>query len=183
MTDRYVLESQQSAPHAKPGRVAAAQAGCWKLAPGRALSLHPLQHSVLEIAQGRVWVTLSGPSPTAATDWPADHVLEAGDRLTVAAGQHLVMESWSRPGAPPSGAAFDWAAQVALADVLAPSRGAQWELSVVQPLRELGQALAQGTRALGRAGVQATGAAGRLVLGVMRFALFCIAAPQGNRTA
>ena len=181
MSTSHVLESQQSAPHAQPGRMAAA--GCWKLAPGRALSLQPRQHGVLEIAQGRVWVTLSGSTPAAAAECPVDHVLEAGGRLAVAAGQHLVMEAWCHPGAPAGGVAFDWTVQAALADALAPSRGAQWERTVVQPLRELGQALGQGAGALGRAGSQAAGAAGRLVLGLGRFALFCIATPQGSRTA
>ena len=159
MPARNVLESQQSVQAALAGRPAA---GCWKLAPGRALSLHPRKRSVLEIAQGRVWLTLSGASP-------ADHVLQAGDRIAIAAGQHVVMEAWSPAGMAAEGVAFDWDRAPALAPVRS---AAEWECGVVQPLRDLGQA-----------GGQALGAGGRLALGIARFALFWIAAPRERKTA
>lgn len=181
MSTRHVLESQQSLQPALPGRAVAA--GCWKLAPGRALSLHPRQQGVLEIAQGRVWVTLSRAATVG--HWggaTADHVLQAGESLAIAAGEHVVMEAWSPAGMPPEGVAFHWAAAAALQAGHAPSHSAQWERGVAQPLRDLGEALAQGGRAVGRAGIQAAGATGRLVLGFARFALFCIAAPQYRRT-
>ncbi|RQO80704.1 DUF2917 domain-containing protein [Acidovorax sp. FJL06] len=183
MPARNVLESQQSVQAAVAGRPAA---GCWKLAPGRALSLHPREPSVLEIAQGRVWLTLSGASPTPLpADLPADlprgvadHMLQAGDRLAIAAGQHVVMEAWNPAGLPDGGVAFHWKGAAALANgqgahVL--RRGADWECGVVQPLRDLAQALAQGGRAVGQAGAQVLGATGRLALGIARFALFWIA--------
>ena len=87
MSARNVLESQQSVHAATAGRRAA---GCWKLATGQALSLHPHSHGVLQIAQGQAWVTLRG----ALADLPGaavDHVLQPGEQLTVAPGQHAVI--------------------------------------------------------------------------------------------
>ena len=190
MTARNVLESQQSA-HAVHAAVAGRPAaGCWKLTPGRALSLHPRQHSVLEIAQGRVWVTVSGSLSAGAPSRDADQVLQAGDRLSVAAGQHLVMEAWSLPGgAPAEGAAFCWeGAAVAAAATVATRQPAaratpEWECGVVQPLRDLLQALAQGGRAVATAARLVLHASGRLVWGATRFALFGIAAPRERRPA
>jgi hypothetical protein len=195
MSARNVLESQQSVQAAVAGRSAA---GCWKLTPGRALSLHPRERSVLEIAQGRVWLTLSGTLPRRQpadlpADLPADgafgavdHLLQAGDRLHIAAGQHVVMEAWTPTGLPGDDVAFHWHA--APAPVPAQGRcalrpGAEWECGVVQPLRDLVQALAQGWRAVGLAGAQALGAGGRLVLGIARFALIRIAAPRESKPA
>ena len=176
MSARNVLESQQSVQAAVAGRSAA---GCWKLTPGRALSLHPRERSVLEIAQGRVWLTLSGASP-------ADHVLQAGDRIAIAAGQHVVMEAWTPAGLPGEDVAFHWLGAPAPVPAQAQRAlrpGAEWECGVVQPLRDLVQALAQGGRAVGLAGAQALGAGGRLVLGIARFALIRIAAPRESKPA
>ena len=190
MTARNVLESQQSA-HAVHAAVAGrSAAGCWKLTPGRALSLHPRQHSVLEIAQGRVWVTVSASPSASEPGRDADQVLQAGDRLNVAAGQHLVMEAWSLPGREPAqSVAFCWedAAALATATVatrqLAARAAPEWECGVVQPLRDLLQALAQGGRAVATAARLVLHASGRLVWGATRFALFRIAAPRERRLA
>lgn len=66
--------------------------GCWPLAARRALSLYPVQTSVLHIAQGRVWATLGeGVQPRDAGY--GDCFLEAGDTLEVQAGQRMVFES------------------------------------------------------------------------------------------
>jgi hypothetical protein len=66
--------------------------GCWPLAANRALSLHPVQASVLHIAQGRVWATLGeGVQPRDAGY--GDCFLDAGDALEVQAGQRVVFES------------------------------------------------------------------------------------------
>ena len=108
MSARNVLESQQSVHAATAGRRAA---GCWKLATGQALSLRPKSHGVLQIAQGQAWVTLRG----ALADLPgaaADHVLQPGEQLTVAPGQHVVMEAWSGSGCAES-VAFRWDVQAA----------------------------------------------------------------------
>ena len=191
MSPRNVLESQQSVHAALAGRRAA---GCWKLTPGRALSLHPRERSVLEIAQGQVWLTLSGTQPRhQPADMPADlalgvadHLLQAGDRLDIAAGQHVVMEAWSPSGVPGEEVAFHWhgaPAPVPAQGQRAQRPGAEWECGVVQPLRDLVQALAQGGRAVGLAGAQALGAGGRLVLGIARFALIRIAAPRESKPA
>ncbi|GDY36999.1 DUF2917 domain-containing protein [Acidovorax sp. NB1] len=189
MSARNVLESQQSVQAAVAGRSAA---GCWKLTPGRALSLHPQGRSVLEITQGQVWLTLSGTMPTplpaglSADLLPgvADHMLQAGDRLNIAAGQHVVMEAWNPAGQPGEEVAFQWhGAPVPVQDPRALRQGAEWECSVVQPLRDLVQALALGGRAMGQAGAQALSAGGRLALGIARFALFRIAAPRESRPA
>lgn len=195
MSARNVLESQQSALAPVAGRTAA---GCWKLAPGRALSLHPRETSVLEIAQGRVWLTLRGVSsagvpaslPADVVRGVADHVLQAGDCITIAAGQHAVLEVWSPAGALQPEAAFRWDLAAGTAAALMPaagpavsSAGADWERGVVQPLRDLVQALAQGGRATGQAGALALRAAGRLAWGITRFALFRIAAPRERTPA
>jgi hypothetical protein len=146
---------------------------------------------VLEIAQGRVWVTVSGGPSAGVPGRDADQVLQAGDRLSVAAGQHLVMEAWSLPGTGPAqGVAFCWegAAMAATATAAATGRHAargtpEWECGVVQPLRELLQALAQGGRAVAAATGQVLHAGSRLAWGVARFALFRIAAPRVRRPA
>ena len=134
MSARNVLESQQSVHAATAGRRAAA---CWKLATGQALSLHPHSHGVLQIAQGQAWVTLRG----ALADLPGaavDHVLQPGQQLTVAPGQHVVMEAWSGSGCAES-VAFRWdvLAAPALAQpastAAAPSRDARWKAFMVCP--------------------------------------------------
>lgn len=180
MSARNVLESQQSVQAAVAGRPAA---GCWKLTPGRALSLHPRERSLLEIAQGRVWLTLAGASPADLPGAVADHVLQAGDRLAVAPGQHVVMEAWSPAGAPAEGVAFHWTAEATASGRRTLRPGTEWECGVVLPLRDLLQALAQGGRAVGLAGTQVLSAGGRLAFGIARFALFRIAAPRERRPA
>lgn len=176
MPARNVLESQQSVHAATAGRRPAA--GCWKLPAGRALSLHPRTPGVLEIAQGRVWLTLAGQP-----DAQADQVLLAGDRIAVAAGQHVVIEAWMPQGGSPDAVAFEWKAAARGGAELVPRTRPEWECSVVQPLRELLQALGQGGRAVGLASTQVLGAASRLVLGAARFALFRIAAGLDRRPA
>ena len=174
MSARNVLESQQSVHAATAGRRAA---GCWKLATGQALSLHPNSHGVLQIAQGQAWVTLRG----ALADLPGaavDHVLQPGEQLLVAPGQHVVMEAWSGSGCAES-VAFRWDVLAAPALAQPASTAARdWECGVVQPLRDLGQ----GGRALGTALAGVAGAGGRFAAGLARFALLRIAAPLKRRT-
>ncbi|BEP93566.1 hypothetical protein GmRootA79_19500 [Acidovorax sp. A79] len=176
MSPRNVLESQQSVHASLAGRSAA---GCWKLATGQALSLRPHTHGVLQIAQGQVWLTLSG----SLADLPgatADHLLRAGEQLAVAPGQHVVMEAWN-PGGGTEPVAFHWDGAAAPATTQPHSLAARdWECGVVQPLRDLGHALGQGGRALGAALGEVTGAGGRFAAGLARFALNRIA-PQGQR--
>ena len=103
MFPRNVLESQQFEPASVASRTAA---GCWKLATGRALSLRPRTHGVLQIAQGQVWLTVSG-SLADRPGVPEDHVLRAGEQLVIAPGQHVVMEAWDSSGAAEA-VAFRW---------------------------------------------------------------------------
>ena len=178
MSARNVRESQQSDHAAPAGRRAA---GCWKLDTGQALSLRPNSHGVLQIAQGQAWVTLRG----ALADLPGaavDHVLQPGEQLTVAPGQHAVMEAWNPQGSAEA-VAFRWDALPASALTRPASQAARdGEGGVVQPRRDLGQALGQGGRALGTALAGVAGAGGRFAAGLARFALLRIAAPLKRRT-
>lgn len=178
MSPRNVLESQQSVHAATAGRRAA---GCWDLATGKALSLRPETPGVLHIAQGQAWVTLCG----ALADMPgaaADHVLRAGEQLTVSPGQHVVMEAWSSHDHA-TAVAFRWdpLAAPVLPDSASPA-ARDWECGVVQPLRDALQALGRGGRALDAALADVTGAGGRFAAGLARFALNRIA-PQWSRNA
>ncbi|MBP3981700.1 MAG: DUF2917 domain-containing protein [Gammaproteobacteria bacterium] len=165
MSSHHVLKLQQSVQASLAG---CAAAGGWKLAAGQAVSLRTNTPGVLEIARGRVWLTLGGSFnhlPGAAVD----HVLHAGERLAIAPGQQVVMEAWN-----PSGggdvAAFRWEAGTAPAKAPAASAVARdWENGVVQPLRDLVHALAQGRRAMGAAVVNVAGAGGRCAAGLARF--------------
>ena len=179
MLPRTVLESQQFEPAAVPARPAA---DCWKLAAGKALSLHPRAFGLLEITQGRVWLTMSG----VLADWPgapADIVLGAGEQLAIAPGQHVVMEPWE-PDAPGAEVSFRW--DCVAAALAQPSRPSQrsvaardWESGVVQPLCDLVQAFVQG----GRAVADGARAGGRVATGLVRFALGRTTAPLQRRTA
>lgn len=178
MTPRNVLESQQSVHASLAGRSAA---GCWKLATGTALSLRPRTHGVLQIAQGQVWLTLSG----SLADLPgaaADHMLQAGQQLAIAPGHHVVMEAWNPLGRADA-VAFRWDSVAAPATAQSTSLAARdWECGVVQPLRDLAHALGQGGRALGAALADGAGAGGRFAAGLARFALYRIATPIQRKT-
>ena len=110
------------------------------------------------MAQGQVWATVNGMQH-GAPEAPGDHILKAGDSLHLQPGQRLVVESWTVGGQPAPTVYFSWEP---VADVVwdgrrvAPSAGAQWRGGVVQPSRDLAQAL----RAAGAATV-------RLVLGLV----------------
>lgn len=175
MTKYLILESQQSLPMADATRPGA---GCWKLAPGRALSLRPWQPSEIAVVHGRVWLTMTGFSRTDVPGAVVDHVLQAGDRLTIPAGRHVVLEAWSPAQAPDEVVAFSWDVSAGVIVPMAPvapmaspaPRAPQsapsapsdvaWERGVIQPLRDLAWAMAQ-----------VGAAAGRLALGVIHFAL------------
>ena len=58
-----------------------------RLAPGQALTLAAARMPRrLVVTEGRLWLTISG-----GTD---DHWLRAGEGLTLAAGQEVVVEAW-----------------------------------------------------------------------------------------
>ena len=131
--------------------------GCWPLAAKRALSLHPMQTSILHIAQGRVWVTLGqGVQPRDAGY--GDCFLEAGDTLEVQAGQRVVFESVDRvdqvyfsfsplniPNMSLTGVNVASSAIYLGANEESPQLG-----SVVQPWRDLRLALGLASHALAR---------------------------------
>lgn len=108
--------------------------GAWRLESGRALSLQPQQAGVLRIAAGKAWATFDGPHSGPANQL-GDLVLQAGDQLTVQAGQNLVFEPIASRN--PQAVSFEWtpATEAVNAPVF---RSAT---SVTQPLHELGQAL------------------------------------------
>jgi hypothetical protein len=117
--------------------------GCWKLAAGRAVTLHSTAAGVLTIARGRIWATLDGPHARLT----GDLFLKAGETLRLQAGQRVVIEPFGATGQ--GAAAFDW--------VPAPARQiSRWPAGVAQPASDL-------RLALGSAGVALRGAAGALV--------------------
>ena len=151
MTGQHNLQLQS--PDAGP-----AVAGSWQLAAGRAISLRPRQAGMLRITQGRVWATLDGPQQGAGNE-SGDRFLQSGQRLRVDAGQHLVLEPWPEPAE--AAVYFEWIPVVAAASASA----ARWNAAVMQPLREIGQALLMAGRALGRLALGLGGYAEFLVAG------------------
>lgn len=137
---------------------AAALTECWKLDAGQATTFQPRQAGVFRVAQGQVWITLNGMQH-GEVEVPGDHILKAGDTLQLEPGQRLVVESWTLGGQPAPTVYFSWEP---VAEVVwdgrreAASAGAQWRGGVVQPSRELAQALRS-----------AVAAASRLVLGLV----------------
>ena len=131
---------------------------CWKLDAGQATTLQPRQAGVFRVSQGQVWATLNGMQH-GEPEMPGDHILKAGDSLPLQRGQRLVVESWTLGGQPAPTVYFSWEP---VAEVVwdgrrvATSAGAQWRGGVVQPSRDLAQALRS-----------AGAAAGRLVLGLV----------------
>lgn len=174
MLSRTVLESQQSAIASAAGRVLA---GSWKLDAGRAITLNPRERSVLEISQGRVWLSV-GARPGQPEQATEDVVLLQGQTLVIEPGQQVVMESWFLRGGAPSAVAFCW--DIAPVASLEADPALDWELGVAQPLRDLVCALGQGGRAVVAAVAKTLGASGRLAAGLARFALHRIA-PQRVR--
>lgn len=120
-----------------------AVSGCWKLMPGRAISLLPREAGVLRIARGQVWATVNGPHEGRGNE-SGDHFLQVGQQLAVDAGQRLVFEPWG--GAQESPVYFEWTPGPGGAAVCA----SRWHGAVVQPLRDLGWSLLMAGRALGR---------------------------------
>ncbi len=123
-------------------------AGLWCLAPRRTVSLQPKAHSVLRIAQGRVWVTMGARQGLAGQADSGDLVLHAGDELAVPAGVHLVMECWpAQPGQTAEKVRFDFSEPAAVLAATTP----RFQREVAHPARELGHELRASVGALGRA--------------------------------
>lgn len=104
MLTRYLDKLHQSRHASEHGT--SALPGCWKLAPGRAITLQPGVDALLRIEQGRVWVTLDGPRLGRGHE-SGDLFLEAGQQLLVHAGQRLVFEPWGEAAEVP--VYFVWA--------------------------------------------------------------------------
>ncbi len=134
-----LTQTQQSLP-------TTALPGTWKLGAGRAITLQPREDAVFKVAHGRVWLTFDGPH-FGALNAQGDQFLEAGDQLTVQAGQRAVIEPCGM-GAGAS-AYFNWEPLPALVPV--PIRTAsRAQLAVVQPLADLRLAVLLGLGAVGR---------------------------------
>ena len=103
--------------------------GFWKLAPERAVTLHPGEDGVLRVAQGRVWATLDGPHHGPANDW-GDVILHSGEQLTLAPGQHVVVESFGEAVNEP--VYFSWEPVSAIAQAV-PAGESGWHDVLARP--------------------------------------------------
>ena len=109
------------------------------------------------------------------------HVIVHANANLARAG--AVVADIRKAGGSAEAVAFRWDALPASALTRPASQAARdWECGVVQPLRDLGQALGQGGRALGTALAGVAGAGGRFAAGLARFALLRIAAPLKRRS-
>jgi len=130
MTFHGALKLQQSS-------LGAVMPECWKLAPERAVTLHPDAPGVLRIAQGRVWATLDGPHQGPANDW-GDVVLRSGEQLPLLPGQHVVVEVYG--DAVNEAAYFSWEpSQVSVQHVDTPASA--WGDGLARPLLHLDRTL------------------------------------------
>ncbi|WP_394790196.1 DUF2917 domain-containing protein [Rhodoferax sp.] len=148
---------------------AAALTECWKLDVGHATTLQTHQAGVFRVAQGKVWATLDGPH-TGHTMVLGDHILGAGETLRLQPGQRMVIESWhlGEEATQAEPAYFSWEpVSEAVWDGRheAASAGAQWRGGVVQPSRDLAQALRSALAAAGRLALGLVGLGDYLVVG------------------
>ena len=120
------------------------------LTAGQAVTLHAKALSVLRIAHGRVWVTVTdgGPNSRYSRVTAGDHFLSRGDSLTLLPGQQLVMEPFGR--GEKTSAQFSWGAPGAVAAVTPEVAPANWRGGVLQPLLDLRHASGLAARAMGR---------------------------------
>lgn len=123
-----------------------------RLPAGQAVKLRARKLSVLRIAHGRVWVTVTEAGPYSCVI-AGDHFLSRGDSLTLLPGQELVMEPFGRDEM--TAAQFSWGPPGAAATVTQLTAVTNWRGGVMQPLLDLRHATGL-----------AAGAMGRLVLGV-----------------
>ena len=153
MTSLNTLPAQDSPPPSLGKRLSL---GRWKLGTSRALTLQARACGVLRVEQGAIWVTFDAPQRGLVDDL-GDHFFRSGQEITLPAGKRLVMQAGSESGDAPSCSPvyFSWTAQSTWPP--APDTNTRWQAAVVQPLRELRQALGVALRALGRllAGVTA----------------------------
>ena len=117
------------------------------LTAGQAIKLRAKTLSVLRIAHGRVWVTVTGVGPYSRV-MAGDHFLSRGDSLTLLPGQELVMEPFGR--GEKTSAQFSWGSPGAVAAVSKAADTANWRGGVLQPLLDLRHAAGLAARATGR---------------------------------
>jgi hypothetical protein len=130
--------------------------GTWKLARGRAITLHPATDGILRVAHGRVWATTEGPHGRTPDD-AGDHVLEVGRSMYIRARQRVVIEAWNASGA----SYFAWDPVHAPQPLARPALNFS---AVLQPLADLRAAAALALRAMGQLAVGTA----RLVVQVVR---------------
>lgn len=146
-----------SPPPAFADAAARIDAGTWRLGACRALTLCPRQRSVLTVARGGLWLTVSGKGASAA-----DHVLRPGDAFVVQAGQKAVLERWD----PREDVSFGWDAAASLRTAMQAEAGDEWRHTVAQPWADLRCRVRAGRQAAWGAGL----ASARLAWGLLRFA-------------
>jgi hypothetical protein len=118
-----------------------------RLPAGQAVKLRARKLSVLRIAHGRVWVTVTEVGPYSRVI-AGDHFLSRGDSLTLLAGQELVMEPFGRGEM--TSAQFSWSPPGAAATVTLLTAVPNWRGGVMQPLLDLRHASGLAARAMGR---------------------------------
>ena len=120
------------------------------LTAGQAITLRAKAISVLRIAHGRVWVTVTdvGAYSRYGRVITGDHFLSRGDSLTLLPGQELVMEPFGR--GEKTSAQFSWALPGAAATVTQAAATPNWRGGMLQPLLELRHASGLAARAMGR---------------------------------
>ena len=120
------------------------------LIAGQAVTLHARAISVLRIAHGRVWVTVTdvGGYSRYRRVIAGDHFLSRGDSLTLLPGQALVMEPFGR--GEKTSAQFSWGPPGAAAANTQAAATANWRGGVLQPLLDLRHAAGLAARATGR---------------------------------
>lgn len=129
------------------GRLSAGEASTQRLSAGHAITLRASQLSVLRIAHGRVWVTMTAVGPWSRV--PAgDHFLSRGESLTLLPGQTLVIKSFSSD--PVASAQFVWQPPGARVSALQPAPAATLRDGIRQPWLDLRHALSLALRAAGR---------------------------------
>ena len=120
------------------------QAVAHLLAACQAVTLRARALSVLRIAHGRVWVTVTDVEACSRV-MAGDHFLSRGDSLTLLPGQELVMEPFGRGNK--TSARFSWGAPEAVA-ARPEAATANWRGGVLQPLLDLRHASGLAARAM-----------------------------------
>lgn len=88
---------------------------CAALAPRQTFLLRPRAAGVVHVTQGRLWLTLDGPHVGPANAW-GDHVLYAGQSMTLRGGASALLEGW--PVEAGSVSQWEWRPMLTLGDAL-----------------------------------------------------------------